>query len=78
MRKLDPGVELAHKALGQRVRRLRQKKGMSQEAFAAKCGIGTRYVARIEMGETTLPFSVLTQLAEGLDTTLFALLKGIA
>ena len=78
MRKLDPGVELAHKALGQRIRRLRKKKGLSQEAFAAMCGIGTRYVAKIEMGESTLPFSVLTQIAENLDVTVFALLRGIA
>jgi len=78
MRKLDPGVELAHKALGQRIKRLRQKKGLSQNDFAAMCGIGPRYVAKIEQGETTLPFSVLTQIAENLDVTVFALLKGIA
>ena len=71
-------LQSAHKALGERIRKLRQAKGLSQAAFAEMCGIGPRYIARIEQGESNLPFSVLTKIAKNLKVTVFSLLKGIA
>ena len=71
-------LQSAHKALGERIRKLRQAKGLSQAAFAEMCGIGPRYIVRIEQGESNLPFSVLTKIAKNLKVTVFSLLKGIA
>src|SRR5690349_5381472 len=45
-------LQSAHRALGERIRELRQAKGLSQAAFAQMCDIGPRYIARIEQGES--------------------------
>src|SRR5437773_4654133 len=65
-------LQSAHKALGERIRGLRQEKGFSQAVFAEMCGIGPRYVARIEQGKSNLPFSVLTRIARNLEVTVFS------
>ena len=40
------------KELGLKIRRLRNKEGLTQEAFAEKIGISTRTLAGIEIGQT--------------------------
>jgi transcriptional regulator with XRE-family HTH domain len=39
------------KILGSKIKRLRQKEGLTQEQFAEKIGIATRTLAGIEIGE---------------------------
>lgn len=40
------------KELGQKIKRLRQKEGLTQEQFAEKVNIATRTLAGIEIGES--------------------------
>lgn len=65
------------RALGERVRRLRKKKGWSQEEFAHRCGIQRSYMGVIERGEYNFTLKTVYKLAEGLNTSVSALLKGI-
>ena len=65
------------KALGQRVRELRLKRGYSQEAFADHCGVHRTFMGTIERGETNLSFQNLAKIAAGLEVTLSRLLSGV-
>jgi DNA-binding XRE family transcriptional regulator len=70
-------LQSAQKALGKRIRQLREKKGWSQAAFADKCGVTIRYIVKIEQGESNLPFTTIIAIAKALGVTAFALLDGI-
>jgi transcriptional regulator with XRE-family HTH domain len=65
------------KALGQRVRELRAKRGYSQEAFADRCGVHRTFMGTIERGETNLSFQNLVKVANALGITLAQMLSGI-
>jgi transcriptional regulator with XRE-family HTH domain len=63
--------------LGERIRKLRQAKGLSQEGFALECGIDRTYVSGIERGVRNPTIQVLSVLARGLGTTVSNVTKGI-
>jgi transcriptional regulator with XRE-family HTH domain len=65
------------KALGQRVRQLRLRKGYSQEAFADHCGVHRTFMGTIERGETNLSLQNLARIAAGFGITISKLLSGI-
>jgi transcriptional regulator with XRE-family HTH domain len=65
------------RALGQRIRELRLKKGYSQEAFADHCGVHRTFMGTIERGETNLSFSNLAKIAGALNIPLSRLLSRI-
>jgi transcriptional regulator with XRE-family HTH domain len=65
------------KALGQRVRQLRLRKGYSQEAFADHCGVHRTFMGTIERGETNLSFQNLARVAAGFGITLSQLFSGV-
>jgi transcriptional regulator with XRE-family HTH domain len=65
------------KALGQRVRQLRLRKGYSQEAFADHCGVHRTFMGTIERGETNLSLQNLARIATGFGITLSKLFSGI-
>src|SRR6266478_5560089 len=65
------------KALGQRVRELRKKKGFSQEAFADETGVHRTWMGAIERGERNLSFHNLVLISKALEITLSQLLSGI-
>lgn len=52
--------------LGREVRRLRQERGLSQEALADLAGLHTNYVGGIERGERNVGVKALFRLARGL------------
>ena len=52
--------------IGVRVRELRERQGVSQEALAATCGLHRTYIGLIERGERNLSLSVIEQIAAGL------------
>jgi transcriptional regulator with XRE-family HTH domain len=52
--------------IGIRVRELRERKGVSQEALAATCGLHRTYIGLIERGERNLSLAVIEQIAAGL------------
>ena len=65
------------KRFGQRVRQLRQGAGLSQEAFADKCGLDRTYIGGVERGERNVSLRNLNVIAEGLGISLSKLLKGL-
>jgi transcriptional regulator with XRE-family HTH domain len=57
------------KRFGQRVRELRLKAGLSQEAFADKCGLDRTYVGGIERGERNLSLKNIYRIADALGVS---------
>jgi transcriptional regulator with XRE-family HTH domain len=60
--------------LGKNVRRLREAKALSQEAFAHEAGIHRTYVSDIERGARNPTITVVEKLARSLDVTAGSLL----
>jgi len=63
--------------LGNRMRSLRERKGISQEAFADVCGLHRTAVGLIECGKSIPRLDTLLLVAEHLGVTVSALLKGL-
>lgn len=57
------------------VRRLREKRGLSQERFAELAGLDSRFAQRVERGRLNFSIETLVRLAAALDTTPGALLR---
>lgn len=62
------------KRLGRNVRRLREEKGWSQEAFADEAGIHRTYVSDIERGARNPTITVVEKLAKPLGVKAGSLL----
>ena len=62
---------------GQRVRELRRAEGLSQEAFAAKCGLDRTYVGGIERGERNVALRNIDLIAKTLKVNLSELMQGL-
>lgn len=65
------------KQLGARIRRLRQRKGFTQESFADKVGFHRNFMGAVERGEQNLTLRTLNTIANGLGTTMAKLLSGL-
>ncbi|MBD5422212.1 MAG: helix-turn-helix transcriptional regulator [Bacteroides sp.] len=57
-------------AFGKRLSDLRKATGLSQEAFAFKCGMDRTYIGIIERGEKSPTLNTLNKIANGLNITL--------
>ena len=66
------------KALGQRIKRLREQEGWSQEALADLCGMARGQLEQIERGQIDLRVGMLAEIAGKLKTTVTQLLQGVA
>lgn len=56
--------------MGYRIKELREAKGISQTALAAKCGISRQTIINMEKGKTqTTTSKTLLAIAKALDTT---------
>ena len=62
---------------GRKVRKLRQAKGLSQEAFAAECGMDRTYIGGIERGERNVALRNIELIARTLGITLSELMKSV-
>ena len=60
---------------GANVRRLREKQGLSQEAFGFAAGIDRTYVSGIERGSRNPTLTVAQKFADGLGVSLSRLLS---
>lgn len=56
--------------LGNRIRALRNEMGLSQEAFADKCGIDRTYMSGIERGVRNPTLVVICAISDGLEMDL--------
>ena len=70
-------MQEAQEKLGRKIRELREKKGISQEFFAGLCDINRVHMSQIERGQINLTIATLNKIAQNLDMSVSALLKGI-
>ena len=64
---------------GETIRRLRQERGMSQEAFADHCSLDRTYIGGVERGERNVSFVNIHKIAQALDipvSDLFTQIEG--
>lgn len=64
------------RAVGRNLRRYRQERGLSQEAFADLVGVHRTYMGGLERGERNLTLRSLERLAEVLKVEPLELLRG--
>lgn len=64
--------------LGRGLRALRERTGLSQEAFADLLGIHRTYIGGLERGERNVTLQTVERIAESLGVTALALLDGSA
>lgn len=57
------------KQIGQKIKQLRQQKGLSQEQFAEKIGIATRTLCGIEIGKNFFTSDTFEKILEILEIT---------
>jgi len=62
---------------GERVRDLRQRAGLSQEDFAARCELDRTYIGGIERGERNVSLCNINIIAKALGIKLSELMKGL-
>lgn len=62
-------------AFGERLRELRQERGLSQEGFAHHVGLDRTYVSGLERGRRNPTLDVIVKLAEALEVQPAALLE---
>lgn len=56
---------------------MRQQQGLSQEAFAAKCGLDRTYISSLERGQRNVSLQNIAAIAGALDISLSDLFKGV-
>ena len=64
-------------SLGDAVRTLRLKRGLSQEGLAEAAGLHRTYVGSIERGERNVTLTTIVRLAHALDADASDLLRGL-
>ena len=71
---MDSFAKKASKAFGRRVREIRKKAGLSQEALALAADLDRSYVGQVERGEKNISLSNIWRLAAALGIEPSALL----
>ena len=62
---------------GKRLRDLRRAKGLSQEAFAADCGLDRTYISGIERGKRNVSLLNIALIAKALGVSVSRLMDGL-
>jgi transcriptional regulator with XRE-family HTH domain len=62
---------------GKKVRQLRRKLGVSQEAFADMCGLDRTYMGGIERGERNLGLVNISKVSAAFRISLAELFRGV-
>lgn len=60
---------------GEKIRKMRQKKGLSQEKFALSIDMDRTYYASVEKGHRNISLENILKIAKGLGVTLSDLFK---
>ena len=71
------GEKLRQLTIGNRIRELRLKTGLSQEKFSLKIGMDRTYLASVEAGKRNISVVNLEKIANGLNITLSELFEGV-
>ena len=62
-------------ALGASIRRMRLKKGISQETLALAANVDRSYLGRVERGDNNVAMLTLVKIAKGLNTSVASLIE---
>lgn len=62
---------------GEKVRGLRRRTGLSQDAFAEVCGLDRTYIGGIERGERNVSLRNIALLARAFNCSISELLEGV-
>ncbi len=62
-----PDTETLIREVGRRVRRARERKGISRRVLSERSGVSQRYLAQLEMGEGNISIARLLEVAQALD-----------
>lgn len=62
-------------ALARRIRRLRERRALTQEEFATRCGISVSFASLLERGERSPSYETLVTIAEALEVPLSELFR---
>ena len=68
---------MVKKALGARIRELRNKSGLSQEQFALKIDMDRTYLASVESGKRNISLLNIKKIADGFGISLSELFEGL-
>ena len=68
---------MIEKQLGDRIKELRKKTGLSQEKFALKIDMDRTYFATVESGKRNISLLNIEKIAKGLDVSISELFKGV-
>jgi ribosome-binding protein aMBF1 (putative translation factor) len=74
---IDELTDLVLRRVGRRIQRLREARGLSQDAFADQCGVHSTYLKRIERGESNLTMKTINILARNAGVGLSLLFKDL-
>jgi transcriptional regulator with XRE-family HTH domain len=74
LRKVNP-VEAKSACIGQRIRRARLVRKMTQESLSEMCGVNASYIGQIERGEKQPSLRTLTAICRSLRVDLSSLLE---
>lgn len=66
------------KQFGERIKELRNAKGISQEKFALSIDMDRTYYASVESGKRNISLNNIDKIARGLDISLEELFKGLS
>lgn len=72
----DTAVDGYIAAIGERVRGMRARRGMTRKQLAQHSGVSERYLAQLEGAKANISIAVLWQIAEAMDVTPHDLLPG--
>ncbi len=61
--------------VGQRIKELRTKQGLSQEEFAFKCDLDRTYITSLERGKRNISLENLEKIAKAFNMTLSEFFK---
>lgn len=65
-----------YKRIGERIKRFRSMRGLSQEKLAERAQISNTYLSRVENGRRQASLEVLTRIAAALNIPLSSLIRG--
>ena len=66
------------RAVGQALRELRKRAGLTQEQVAERMGTSSTYLSRLEAGQRDIRFSTVLRLLDALNADLHQLADGMA
>ena len=69
---MNSEAERLHRALGKRLREIREDRGLTQERLAAHAGVHRTFVGKVERGESATTVDTIAIFCSALEVTLSA------